>query len=184
MVLTRVATVDDAAAISDIRIRGWQSAYAGIVPDAYLSGLQDELPRLVVQLRERIAARRPYQHIVVACEGDRVVGFANAGRYRINQDLTTLDPTVGEVYAIYVDPAGWWGRGVGRALMDAAVAWLGEVGLTPVQLWVLERNLRARAFYQRYGFGFDGERGVFVIEQAGQLPVQLPELRYRLPAPA
>jgi ribosomal protein S18 acetylase RimI-like enzyme len=184
MVDIRVATPADAEAITDIRVRGWQAAYAGIVPDSYLTDLEKEAPVLVPQLRQRIAANLPRHRVLVATEADTVVGYVNAGQYRIGQNMSTLDPTVGEVYAIYVDPAGWWRRGAGRALMDGAVAWLAEVGLSPVRLWVLEGNLRARAFYQRYGFGFDGERGVFVLEQPGQLPIELPELRYLLPAPA
>jgi len=183
MVTTRAATPDDAEAITRIRIRGWQTAYAGTVPADYLASLDAEIPRLIEVLRARIEAALPYHRIVVACRDGRVTGFANAGRYRIDQNRDNLDPVLGEVYAIYVEPAGW-GRGTGQALMDAAVAWLDQVGLGPVLLWVLERNTRARAFYQRYGFAFDGERGAFVIEQAGQLPVQLPELRYRLPPAA
>src|SRR6059058_3443447 len=32
----RTATVDDALAVETVRIRGWQTAYRGIVPDSFL----------------------------------------------------------------------------------------------------------------------------------------------------
>lgn len=44
------------------------------------------------------------------------------------------------------------GTGAGRALMRAAEAWARERGCTLVELNVMERNARARAFYQRCGF--------------------------------
>lgn len=182
MVQTRAALPDDAEAITRIRIHGWQAGFEGIVPATYLAGLDAEIPRLAAGLRERIEAGYPYHRILVAESDGEVVGFTNAGRYRVNQNRNDLHPHLGEVYAIYVDPPRWR-SGTGRVLLDAAVGWLGEVGLAPVLLWVLEGNARARAFYERYGFGFDGERGRFVIKQAGQLPVELPELRYRLAAP-
>ena len=38
-VTIRVATEGDAAGIARVHVRSWQEAYAGIVPDAYLSSL-------------------------------------------------------------------------------------------------------------------------------------------------
>jgi len=58
-------------------------------------------------------ARRWPDNILVAKDGERVVGFAAYGAYR---DASL--PGYGEVYALYV-LAEYYGRGVGRALMDA-----------------------------------------------------------------
>ena len=74
---------------------------------------------------------------------------------------------------MYVHP-GHWGHGVGRALMEHAVAELTADRFAPLVLWVLEDNLQARRFYERQGFRADGGRHLF--EVAG---VWLPELRYR-----
>ena len=43
------------------------------------------------------------------------------------------------------------GRGVGRALMDAAYAVMDELGATEVMLYVLDGNDDAIRFYERYG---------------------------------
>lgn len=57
----------------------------------------------------------------------------------------------GNLRHLYVDP-GSWGLGAGRALHDAVVAWCAERGLSTIDLWVLERNERARAMYERWGW--------------------------------
>jgi GNAT superfamily N-acetyltransferase len=124
-----------------------------------------------------------------------IVGFVNAGRYR--QAEQRLDD-VGEIYAIYLTPSAA-GTGAGRALMDAAVDWLSARirpprfetalrteskppgrGLTEIRLWVFEGNARARAFYHRYGFRFDGVRTDYTLERPGMPTVVLPEVRLSL----
>jgi GNAT superfamily N-acetyltransferase len=64
-----------------------------------------------------------------------------------------------EVYAIYLSPA-WWSAGVGRALMDAALAELRAGGYRRVVLWTLTGNARARRFYDRAGFAPDGATNI------------------------
>jgi GNAT superfamily N-acetyltransferase len=68
-----------------------------------------------------------------------VIGFVVVGERARDADA---GDGCGELQAIYVDAAG---RGVGRALHDAAVAELRVVGCTRALLWVLERNARAIA---------------------------------------
>jgi GNAT superfamily N-acetyltransferase len=65
---------------------------------------------------------------------------------------------LGNLRHLYVDPDAW-GEGAGRALHDAAVGWCGRAGLASMDLWVLERNERARRMYERWGWTLDaGER--------------------------
>jgi GNAT superfamily N-acetyltransferase len=54
-----------------------------------------------------------------------------------------------------VRPA-WWGQGVGVALHDAALGGLVTDGSTRATLWVLEHNVRGRAFWQARGWRSDG----------------------------
>ena len=48
------------------------------------------------------------------------------------------------------------GRGVGTALMDAAVAWAEEKGLDGLTLETQDNNLPACRFYLKYGFVLGG----------------------------
>ena len=44
------------------------------------------------------------------------------------------------------------GKGYGSALLECALDELGRLGFRQVLLWVLEDNMRARAFYEKCGF--------------------------------
>jgi GNAT superfamily N-acetyltransferase len=64
--------------------------------------------------------------------------------------------------------------GVGRLLITAARERLRGVGVTAASLWVLDGNARARRFYERDGWRFDGTRRTRAY---GGAPVE--EVRYR-----
>lgn len=182
MVTVRPAGPEDADGVVRVQIRTWQTAYAGIMPGSVLAHLDDEWQRRTQVVRERLAAGSAPFSTLVAVDDGRVVGFATYGPYRRQEEDAgpgPLDPTVGEVLAIYVEQA-YQGRGAGRALMDRAVAALRAQGLETVRLWVLEENAPARRFYERYGYVADGVRHYFRVTEPDGTPVDLPEVRYTL----
>lgn len=61
-----------------------------------------------------------------------------------------------EIVALYV-AEDWIGTGLGAALMRASLALAEQLHCTAVVLGVWEKNDRARAFYQRFGFREVGE---------------------------
>lgn len=65
-------------------------------------------------------------------------------------------PSPIELKRIYVSRA-WHGQGVARDLMDAAIAAARGKGAQTLWLGVWERNARAAAFYEKYGFARVGE---------------------------
>jgi RimJ/RimL family protein N-acetyltransferase len=52
----------------------------------------------------------------------------------------------------------WRGRGVGSALVEAAIAWAREQGLHKLVLDVFPHNEAAIALYRKYGFVEEGRR--------------------------
>ncbi|MFJ4948407.1 GNAT family N-acetyltransferase [Streptomyces sp. NPDC088760] len=159
----REMTLADCDRVSEIRIRGWQHAYRGLVPQAYLDGLS--VAADAERRRAGFAQRTDVVNLVAERDGT-VLGWAAYGPYR-DGDTHTGDA---ELYAIYVDPAHL-GGGIGRALLAASLercsAW------PRMLLWVLEDNAPARRFYERAGFRPDGAEERF--EAAG---VSVPEVRY------
>jgi GNAT superfamily N-acetyltransferase len=158
----RVATVADAEAVADVHVRSWQSAYRGLLPDAYLNALSVER-RSEVWRRILAETDLPRTGAFVLQEGLDVLGFVHIAPTRDDD----LPPSTGEVTAIYITPSAW-GLGGGRQLLDTAKASLKAAGVTSAALWVLEANLAARRFYERQGWQPDGarkveDRGDFVL---------------------
>lgn len=63
----------------------------------------------------------------------------------------------------------WRGRGVGTALMEAAVAWAREQGLHKLSLSVFPHNTAAIALYRKFGFSEEGRRIKHYRRASGEL---------------
>ncbi len=160
-VRVRRAVVEDADAIERVRTDTWRDAYRGLMPDSLLDGLGYDATRR----RASMAALPPDQFVLVAEDEDAVVGFCIGGRSHTPEERFR-----GEVYAIYVVPEQH-GRGIGRALLQAAVNELVDRDLRSMIIWVLRENAPSRRFYERMGGAWirDEERelvGVRVTESA------------------
>jgi len=88
-------------------------------------------------------------HLLLAEEGGRVLGYAMVSEVGGQATLTTAD-RVAELESLSV-AEDERGRGVGRALMDAAYDVIRELGATEIMLYVLDGNDGAMRFYERYG---------------------------------
>ncbi|NBM20547.1 GNAT family N-acetyltransferase, partial [Streptomyces sp. GC420] len=172
--LIREMTEADCEAVAAVRTAGWRTAYAGLLPPAYLASLDPA--ENASRHRARLAGSDGTVVDLLAERGGTVVGWACFGPYRPagtpgagGNAASTADA---ELYALYVDPEHW-STGAGRALMDAVLGRCRAAGRPRVLLWVLEGNARARRFYERSGFGPDGAREPFA---AGGVTV--PEVRY------
>jgi ribosomal protein S18 acetylase RimI-like enzyme len=173
--MTEIRPITDADidAVARLHVRAWRSAYAGIVPADVLDALD---PARFAQAR-RTRSAPPGTQTLVAEDAGTVTGFASIGPYRSEQKSDQWDTGVGELYALYVDPARW-GAGIGRALLSAAQATLAATAVTEMRLWVLEENHRARRFYERAGLRPDGRRHYYTPRGSN---AELPELRYAGP---
>jgi GNAT superfamily N-acetyltransferase len=89
---------------------------------------------------------KPPAHVVVAVDGVRVLGSAKMGPNRPGRGAH-----IGTA-SFMVDPEAG-GRGVGRALGNYVVAWLGEAGYHGIQFnAVVETNAPAVHLWQALGF--------------------------------
>lgn len=168
----RLAAPSDAAAIARIHVDGWRAAYAGLVPDDFLAGL--DVTQRAERWRTRLgpAATPDSPTFVAIDDGEAVRGFTHTGPVR-DGDLSPAGRA--EVYTVYVDP-GTWRRGFGSALMHAVDEFWRPTDVRELILWVFEGNADGRAFYERLGWRPDGGRQ---IDDFGG--VQVAEIRYRRP---
>jgi ribosomal protein S18 acetylase RimI-like enzyme len=63
----------------------------------------------------------------------------------------------------------WRGRGVGTALLEAAMKWAREEGLHKLSLSVFPHNASAIALYRRFGFVEEGRRTKHFRRASGEL---------------
>jgi GNAT superfamily N-acetyltransferase len=157
--MIRSASTADAAQISGVQRDSWLAAYQGIIAHEIIDRVT--VPDGGARVRQ-VFRTRPWQRMVVAADGQEIVGYASFG-----PELDVFAPwphpmspagrqgEVAELYALYVHPE-WWSTGTGRSLMDHVLAKVSRAGFPNVMLWVLERNARARRFYERAGFRPDG----------------------------
>ena len=193
VVTIRAARIGDAAAIAAVQRASWFAAYEGVIAHDIID--EFTAPDDGARMRQTFRAR-PWQHTIVA-EADvpvtdvsvtdvsvtgptAVIGYASFGPERDvlhgswPYELTSAGVAgkVAELYAFYTDP-GWWSTGTGRALMERVLRDTARLNFPEIVLWVLERNARARRFYERAGFTADG--AVNMIDGLGGVP----EVRYR-----
>ncbi|WP_436498650.1 N-acetyltransferase family protein [Actinokineospora sp. HUAS TT18] len=147
MVELRDATPEDAGAIAGVVVRSWRVAYRGLMPDAVLANLS-------IPERERfysgvLTDPPPQTRVAVALVDGAVVGFAATGPPLVPVDRA--DPTLGDLYALYLDPEVWR-RGIGTQLHAAALDRLRAAGFTHAGLWILDTNERALGFYLHHGW--------------------------------
>ena len=67
-----------------------------------------------------------------------------------------------EIIAIHSLPESW-GTGLGRAMLTEM---LKQIGGRPVFLWAFKENSRARRFYEKHGFRWDGSERVSQFDDA------------------
>ncbi len=138
-----ITSTDDRMAISKVYEESWKYAYKDIIPRDYL----DSIPE------GRWASNIDSQDwkTLVCVDNGRIVGTSSFCKSRFEQFQDW-----GEVISIYLLP-GYIGKGYGKILMEATLSELKMQGYENVFLWVLEENIRARGFYERFGFLLTGD---------------------------
>jgi len=165
----RPTALHDVAAVAAVRVRSWIAAYTGLMPQ----GVIDAIDLGASWMNWCTWVRVPptaHTRFTVAGPPGGVCGFSVVSECR---DESAADD-VGEVRLLYADPAAW-DRGVGSALLRAAVDTLRSMGFDELRLWTLRENDRARAFYERMGWTADGAEQVTEHPQGSYV-----EARYRL----
>jgi len=132
----------DLETVARIQALSWRDTYRGILGDAYLD--REVLAERSAHWRAAWDRPEPGRIGLVALERGTAQGFINGEGGTDPRWGTLLDN-------LHVLP-GSRGQGIGtrlvRAFTEAALErWPGD----PVQLWCFERNLRARAYYERLG---------------------------------
>ncbi|WP_339103880.1 GNAT family N-acetyltransferase [Haloterrigena salinisoli] len=134
------ATADDVEAVADLWVRLARDQRRH---DSYVHADANR-----ETMRDTLAAHQVNDGLLVARDGETVVGFAS---FSLERGSLELDATRGLLSNIYVAP-GSRGQGLGTALLEAAEDELEAQGAEVVVLEVMARNEAARRFYERKGY--------------------------------
>lgn len=145
----RNATVADAYNFSYVVCESWKAAYKDIVTPEEMKKNTDIEKRTSV-FEKRITSASETDQFLIAYDEGKPCGICWT-----RQSCDEKMEGYGEVVAIYTLPE-CWGKCVGKRLIDSAIEGLKSQGFTKVSLWAFEGNSRARQFYTKYGFNFDG----------------------------
>jgi RimJ/RimL family protein N-acetyltransferase len=171
--LCRKPVAADASRLAEVITSAWQEGFRGLVPQAFLDGMDPARSRAQWE-RDLHPDRRGPPNFLVVEQDASVVGFSVFGPSRDSD----AGSEVGEIYALHAHPQSW-GRGASSRLFEETVLTLERSGFTQATLWVMDGNHRARKFYEKHGMRHDG------AEQTHDriANTEIRELRYRIALP-
>ncbi len=161
----RYASIKDAPILGEIHSSSWKVAYKDLVPD-------EVLDNMTAEKRTRFFEKslfEGWEEDAIIFKDEIPLGFICLGKCR-DKDM---DSSFGEIWGLYLAPE-YYHKGIGQVIMNWGLEELKNRGYSNVSLWVFEKNLSARTFYEKMGFYFDGT--VNELNIGGKL---LNEVRYR-----
>jgi L-amino acid N-acyltransferase YncA len=149
-VAVRAARPGDVPEIARIQIETWRTAYKRFLPRSVLDALDQG------QAEQAWGAAvaeppSPSHRVLVATEGDTLVGFAAVGP----SEEEDARPGEAAVAALLVEPR-WGRRGHGSRLLAAAVDHLRADAATRLVAWVPDGDRASTEFYSSAGWERDG----------------------------
>jgi GNAT superfamily N-acetyltransferase len=154
-VSVRPARPVEAGDIARVQVVAWRTAYRSLLPAEVLDGWDEDAA--AETWRSAITAPpTPGHGVLVALEGDAVVGFAAYGPAELSADEAAHpDGPTTEVAPLLVEPR-WGRRGHGSRLL-AALADLGRgSGAARLQAWLPEGDQVSARFFESAGWAPDG----------------------------
>ena len=145
MFTIRPAVPDDAEAVARIYIDSWNAGFGELMSQANRTVTADRVERW----RHDLAQQVPHRWWVAEHKGS-IVAFAGIGPSR-----DPVDPQLGELYTIAIDPP-YWRQGIGTALISLALQHLVSDGYREAVLWTVEGYERGIAFYEAMGWNRGG----------------------------
>lgn len=138
----RAADLNDVTAIAQINNKAWRHAYAGIFPNEILDKIS--LDSAIKGWSKLLKCKD--RTILVLEIGKTVYGFI---RYGQRKDAKTK--TSAEIFQFYLDPQVM-GMGFGAQLLQKVERNLRSHGIKTIIVKVVEKNRRARLFFEKFGF--------------------------------
>jgi len=149
----RRAEASDAPVLAALGARTFADTFAHLYPPEDLATF---LAETHTPAKAAAEIADPAMGVWLAERDGEAIGYAVAGPCGLPHAEVT--PACGELKRIYVDKPAQ-GEGLGRRLMEVALAWLERDGPRRLWLGVWSENVGAQRLYERTGFRKVGEYG-------------------------
>ncbi|MFZ2309997.1 MAG: GNAT family N-acetyltransferase [Patescibacteria group bacterium] len=160
------AQPEDIKEVLEVQKITWLATYVNEeynITSADIESKDFNSPARIKSWQDRLLQDRKLSNFWVVKDHNKIAGFCIANRESDKNKLV----------AIYVLPS-YQGLGLGKQLIKQALAWCGDD--KPIFLDVVTYNLKAKSFYEKFGFK---ESGVTPLEDLASLSSgkTLPEIR-------
>ena len=149
--IIRAARIEDAEKITFVHVQAWKESYQNIIDQDYLDNISYE-KRLA--WRKKIIEEKFGQQLVVVYRSE-VIGFCDSNALEPDtknkaEDKSKISKEKGQIYGLYLLEKHQR-KGIGKELLKQSLEWLRKKKLSPIILWVLKDNQKARGFYESQG---------------------------------
>ncbi len=135
----------------------WNETYKGIVEDAFLKKINNELDKNIKKLKCQFNKENDYMYVLIY--NNKPVGITWVGNSRIENHLND-----GELYSIYLINEVK-GKGFGKILFNHDIKILKELGYKNMVLGCIKKNKYANEFYKYMGGIYDFTRTIKIGNQ-------------------
>lgn len=156
MVTIRIARDEDAALLAQVGGQAFTEAFG---PDNNPQDLADYLSGAFSESIQRAEVAESGSVFFIAEDDGTPCGYARLRRKTPPAFVRGKNPCELQRFYVLKD---WWGKGAAHDLMRAVVDEASRLGYGALWLGVWQKNPRAIAFYQKWGFQIVGET-TFVI---------------------
>lgn len=167
----RLASIEDAEAMSFVHARTWKSAYTQFITAEHLDSITDEgwVPLFTRAFKNNLHQAAVFEldgeitgtvtfglgRKINTCNYDNING-TDKGNLNCEENRTANCSEEGEIISLYVLPQ-YWSKKQGFELTKFAIEHLKKQGYESCYLWVIKDNERAVNFYRKFGFNSTGE---------------------------
>ena len=142
--MIRKALENDSKEIASLIIRGWKTAYRGLITDDYLDNMSLEF--LQNKWKKSIISQNEDDNIFVYEEDNQILGIIRFGAL---QDKESKKYNA-EIHVLYVEPS-LKRNGIGSKLFNYAKEYFINHGNTNLIIWCLKGNSQGLNFYKKMG---------------------------------
>lgn len=168
--MIRQAIEKDAIQIAELIVKGWQTAYKGLIDETFLKNLSTE--KISKNFKQSIISQNTENNIYVYEENGKILGIIRFGK----PDDNTDNKHNSEIHVLYVEP-DLKRKGIGTKLFKYAKKYFINQEKQKLIIWCLKGNELAIRFYEKMGGQIVSERKTTV----NNIEVEEVGLEYRLP---